>query len=60
MATRYRDAVEFIEDIPYEENCSYVRLVMRNMASYQVMNDPSKRVASFQLVTASVKSRSDE
>jgi soluble lytic murein transglycosylase len=36
LSTRYRgDSLEFIEDIPYEETRSYVKLVMRNLVFYQ-------------------------
>ncbi len=36
LKTRYRqDPVEFIEDIPYEETRSYVRLIIRNEIFYQ-------------------------
>lgn len=36
MANRFKgDALEFIEDIPYEETRGYVRLVMRNLIFYR-------------------------
>lgn len=36
MKSRYRgDALEFIEDIPYEETRLYVRLVLRNFVTYK-------------------------
>ncbi len=38
MKTRYRgDALEFIEEIPYEETRVYVRLVMRNLIFYSLL-----------------------
>lgn len=38
VKTRYRgDAIEFIEDIPYEETRGYVKLVMRNLIFYTRM-----------------------
>ncbi len=41
LKTRYRgDTLEFIEDIPYAETQSYVRLVMRNYIFYQWMLSP--------------------
>jgi soluble lytic murein transglycosylase len=43
LKTRYRgDALEFIEDIPYDETREYVKLVMRNMITYQMMNAQEK------------------
>lgn len=40
VKTRYKgDALTFIEDIPYEETRSYVKLVMRNFIFYQVLNN---------------------
>lgn len=39
MMTRWRgNTVEFIEDIPYEETRTYVRLVMRNLIYYSLLN----------------------
>lgn len=36
LKTRYReDSVEFIEEVPYEETRSYIKLVMRNYVFYQ-------------------------
>lgn len=36
LKTRYRDdAVEFIEEVPYEETRTYIKLVMRNYVFYQ-------------------------
>ncbi|MGE4132841.1 MAG: transglycosylase SLT domain-containing protein [Bdellovibrionales bacterium] len=44
MKTRFRgDALEFIEEIPYEETRTYVRLVMRNMIFYSLLK--SKRAS---------------
>ncbi len=38
VKTRFRgDTVEFIEDIPYEETRGYVRLVLRNMIYYSLI-----------------------
>jgi soluble lytic murein transglycosylase len=39
LKTRYRgDTIEFIEDIPYDETRDYVKLVLRNMLTYQSLN----------------------
>lgn len=39
MSTRYRgDTMEFIEDIPYDETRDYVKLVLRNLITYQMLN----------------------
>jgi soluble lytic murein transglycosylase len=39
LKTRYRgDTLEFIEDIPYDETRDYVKLVLRNLISYQIIN----------------------
>lgn len=39
MKTRFRgDMVEFIEDIPYEETRTYVKLVLRNFINYMRLN----------------------
>ncbi|MEN0059131.1 MAG: transglycosylase SLT domain-containing protein, partial [Bdellovibrio sp.] len=41
LNTRHRpDSVEFIEEIPYEETRSYVKLVMRNYVFYQRLLNP--------------------
>jgi soluble lytic murein transglycosylase len=41
LKTRFReDALEFIEDIPYDETRSYVRLVMRNFVFYSMLSRP--------------------
>ncbi len=46
MRTRYRgDSLEFIEDIPYKETKSYVRLVMRNFIYYEILNQTPNYVA---------------
>lgn len=38
VSVRFRgDALEFIEDIPYEETRGYVRLVMRNLIFYRML-----------------------
>jgi len=37
--------VEFIEEIPYEETKSYVRLIIRNYAFYQLFLSPQKEIA---------------
>ena len=38
MKTRFRgDALEFIEDIPYNETQNYVKLIMRNLIFYQAL-----------------------
>ena len=47
LKTRYRgDTLEFIEDIPYEETRNYIKLVLRNLVFYQVVNS-SEKVVSF-------------
>lgn len=39
MSSRFKgDSLEFIEDIPYEETRGYVRLVMRNLIFYRLLN----------------------
>lgn len=39
LKTRYRgDTLEFIEDIPYDETRDYVKLVIRNLITYQILN----------------------
>lgn len=39
LQTRYRgDTLEFIEDIPYDETRDYVKLVMRNLITYQILS----------------------
>lgn len=46
IKTRYRgDAIEFIEDIPYEETRNYVRLVLRNMIFYSLMENEWQPIA---------------
>ena len=64
MRTRYRgDSIEFIEDIPYSETRSYVRLVMRNMIFYQALGQPSQPIAfphwPLQLKVAQVEKQGD-
>jgi soluble lytic murein transglycosylase len=45
MSTRFRgDALEFIEEIPYEETRVYVRLVMRNLIFYSLLNSQSASI----------------
>jgi soluble lytic murein transglycosylase len=39
LQTRYRgDTLEFVEDIPYDETRDYVKLVLRNLITYQLMS----------------------
>jgi soluble lytic murein transglycosylase len=46
MKNRFHgDAVEFIEEIPYEETRSYVRLVMRNWIFYSLLKSKSPSIA---------------
>ncbi len=46
LRTRYRgDTVEFIEDIPYDETRDYVKLVLRNLITYQIMNSPDQQMS---------------
>lgn len=46
MKTRYRgDTVEFIEDIPYDETRDYVKLVLRNLITYQMLNTSGDSLA---------------
>lgn len=45
MKTRFRgDALEFIEEIPYEETRVYVRLVMRNLIFYSLLRSGSGKI----------------
>lgn len=45
MKTRYRgDSLEFIEEIPYEETRTYVRLVMRNLIYYSLLKSQSASI----------------
>ncbi|MGZ3721780.1 MAG: hypothetical protein ACXVA9_02540, partial [Bdellovibrionales bacterium] len=45
MKTRFHgDALEFIEEIPYEETRSYVRLVMRNLIFYSLLKSKSPSI----------------
>ncbi len=45
MQHRYRgDALEFIEEIPYEETRAYVRLVMRNLIFYSLLRSQSASI----------------
>ncbi len=42
LKARYRgNALEFIEEIPYDETRAYVRLVMRNLIFYSLLKSPS-------------------
>lgn len=46
MRTRFKgDALEFIEDIPYEETRGYVKLVLRNYIFYLRLNSGGRPVA---------------
>ncbi|MBK7843224.1 MAG: hypothetical protein IPJ71_05935 [Bdellovibrionales bacterium] len=46
VRTRFRgDILEFIEDIPYEETRSYVRLVLRNLVFYSLINSGGKAIS---------------
>ncbi len=46
MKTRYRgDTIEFIEDIPYDETRDYVKLVLRNLITYQMLNTSADSLA---------------
>lgn len=45
LKTRLReDTLEFIEDIPYDETRSYVKLVMRNFIFYSRLKNPSQKM----------------
>lgn len=45
IRTRYRgDSTEFIEEIPYEETKTYVKLVMRNFVFYQLLLSPDQKL----------------
>jgi soluble lytic murein transglycosylase len=46
MASRFKgDALEFIEDIPYEETRGYVRLVMRNLIFYRLLTSKDATIS---------------
>ncbi len=46
MSSRFHgDAIEFIEDIPYEETRGYVRLVMRNLVFYRLLVSKDQTMA---------------
>ncbi len=46
LKTRYRpDSIEFIEEVPYEETRTYIKLVMRNYVFYQRLLSPQKPTA---------------
>ncbi len=46
LKTRYHgDTLEFIEDIPYEETRGYVRLVMRNLIFYSLLNADGEKIS---------------
>ncbi len=46
VRTRYRgDTIEFIEDIPYEETRGYVRLVLRNLIFYRLMENQGQKIS---------------
>ena len=41
LKTRFRnDSVEFIEEVPYEETRTYIKLTMRNYVFYQRLLSP--------------------
>lgn len=43
LKTRFRDdPLEFVEEIPYEETRSYVKLVLRNYVFYKRLKNPSQ------------------
>lgn len=45
LMTRWRgNTLEFIEDIPYEETRTYVRLVMRNLIYYTLLNNGGRTI----------------
>lgn len=45
MKNRFRgDSLEFIEEIPYEETRTYVRLVMRNLIFYRLLKSQSASI----------------
>lgn len=46
FATRYRgNSVEFIEDIPYEETQTYVKLVLRNLVFYKLIRSQEGKIS---------------
>jgi soluble lytic murein transglycosylase len=45
LKTRYReDALEFIEDVPYDETRTYIKLVLRNFVFYKRLNQTEAQV----------------
>ncbi|MBK9322062.1 MAG: transglycosylase SLT domain-containing protein [Bdellovibrionaceae bacterium] len=45
LKTRYRpDAIEFIEEVPYDETRSYIKLVLRNFVFYKRLNQSETSV----------------
>jgi len=45
LKTRYRpDALEFIEEVPYDETRSYIKLVLRNFVFYKRLNQDGTEV----------------
>jgi soluble lytic murein transglycosylase len=45
MTSRFRgDAMEFIEEIPYDETRNYVRLVMRNLIFYRLLTSGKQTI----------------
>ncbi|MCB0410971.1 MAG: transglycosylase SLT domain-containing protein [Bdellovibrionales bacterium] len=45
IKTRFKgDSVAFIEDVPYEETRGYIRLVMRNLVIYNILEADGKRI----------------
>lgn len=48
VKTRFNgDPLEFVEDIPYEETSTYIRLVLRNLVFYQRLNSTGTQPVSF-------------
>ena len=46
LKTRYHgDTLEFIEDIPYDETRDYVKLVLRNLITYRMLNNSQDSMA---------------
>ncbi len=39
-----RDPIEFIQDIPYKETRTYVRLIIRNFIMYKLLNAPNHTI----------------
>jgi soluble lytic murein transglycosylase len=48
LKTRYRaDALEFIEEVPYDETRAYIKLVMRNFVFYKRLNQVAEAPVAF-------------